>query len=178
MNIAKQKEILSLRSEIQTLEQTFRDRHSQSLSIATTRMLESAEESILDFLQGEGFSVDNYLDDKGYYVARFSEIWVNVSPKDRILSVSMSNGEYYNVTVESTVYLEGATYGFASGGSQDSELIRLQSRIEEIEKHILALDSQEFRYCLTVESNGIQRGHNFEKFIYINFEDALNRMFS
>lgn len=178
MNIVKQKEIISLRSEVDTLATEFRTRHSETLSIATTRMLHGATESVLEFLQGEGFSIDDRTEDKGYYVAKVGEIWVNIFPKDRIVSLSMSNGEHYSVMVESTVILEGANYGNASGSSQDAELAKLKSRIEEIEKQLLALDTQEYRYCLTVESHGLYKGHNFEKFIYVNFEDALNKMFS
>lgn len=176
MNIAKQKEILTLRKKAEELEKKYKEGNAALKDRVTQQYLNAAEMELVEYLSAEGFKVDENQTDKSQLVARLDSIWVSMNRHPHALSVYMSNGENYSITVLSTtVPLDD--YYKKNASSQDIEIDRLKKYILEVEDRLDNLDKQEFRYCVNTETNGVN-GIGYNKKTVLNFKEAMKLLFS
>lgn len=102
MNISKEKEILELRKQLQALENQFKEQDKTFKDNVSNQLLNAAEQMLVEYLSKQEFKIDTKQSDKGHVVARLDGIWVSVTRNPRTLSIRMSNGEDYSISVEST----------------------------------------------------------------------------
>ncbi|MED3553989.1 hypothetical protein [Cytobacillus praedii] len=178
MNIAKQKEILSLKAEVSSIEKEFNERLEATNNEITTKLITDAAKELLDFLVDQEFKIDETNKNQNHIVARLGQIWVGVSQYPSSLSVRMSNGEDYSISTQSTLLpLDKTVDRHESLMSQDNLISILKKRIDEVKNKMGSIDNQEYRYKLTTEEKSYNR-MDYKNEIFREFKDIMTIMFS
>jgi len=175
MNIAKQKEIIDLRKEVNALQEEYQALEKKVVEENTALLLDSGIKEFVEYVENEGFVINGDPSAISYFTAEYESMSITVDRKERIFSVHMPNGERYSVSVEKNT---GYTpYKEKSSMSQNLELETLQNQIEEVKKLIESVHHTKFKYVLGTESieyNGLQ----FDHIVFDKFSEVLEKMFS
>jgi len=174
MDIKKHKEILALRTELESLNQEYTKKRSAAEDYHTDLLLTEAIKEFIAYVEKEGFSVEE--DQYGIIKANLDDIEIKLDRKPRIFSISMPNVEKYSVSIDATT--EEYTYKISSIYSQDTELNSLNKTIEDLKKELSLIDDQEYRYVLSYETYDRSTGVEYKRKPFLKFQDILSFMFS
>jgi hypothetical protein len=175
MNILKQKEIMSLRTEAKSLAAEYHSKQEVYLSHAKGEILDSALTRLQDFLKEQGFMV-TVNDTFGHYEADLDGIFIRVARKGNTFTVNMPNGEHYSISVDTDMSFSNEDY---KGNSQDAEIEHLKKQIRSLRQNIASINKQSFSFGLhTEEKYHMGRGIEFKTLRFDRFEDIIEIMFS
>jgi hypothetical protein len=174
MNIAKHKEILALREDFMSLQQEYIDMQAAAVDHHSALLLTAAVQEFIEYVRAAGFEVTG--DENGTLKAILDGIVISLDRKPRIFTVYMPNGEKYPVSIQTT--LEYKVPSVPTGLSQDAEIVQIKKNIETVKAQFPLIETQQFRYILSTESNNQYTGITYGRQIFLTFNDILSVMFS
>lgn len=178
MNIAKQKEIITLRKEQEELQASFNTQTESLLNAKIPELLDEATKLFVEYLQKEGFKVTE-ISSELLRADLNGELPIDFNRKPRIITVKMPNGESYSVTVTSNISDSGGTFSSMGGTEDDREIAMLKQKIAHYNKLLLSLENSEFYYKLTTEGyDDYRKEMTFDSKRYSSFHLILKEMFS
>jgi hypothetical protein len=176
MNIAKQREIMALQNEAQSLAMEYQNKKAKDMDLRVPLFLDAAIEEFTEYLEAQGFTIHSEGDEETQFLTADSGdgIIIHLNRKPRILTIKMPNGERYSVMIEST--LEEVLSDNTSNYNQDSLITYYKKTIETTKKQIAAIASVNYRYVLSTEPIDGRYSTNNRR-TYLSFTDVLSVMF-
>lgn len=181
MNIGKEKQIKQLISEQENLNNEYERIKNSAIELATSNLLGKAGEELAAHLEGEGLAIEekpNFSASTYEMIASDEYLNVRITRKPEILSVHMSNGEKYDVTIKSTN--EPYIINVSKSLSQDDKISALKEGITQYKTAIQELNEDHisnYRYQVITEEY-IRGDIRYPKKVYREFKEAIDMMFS
>lgn len=174
MNIAKQKTIIALSEDSHALVEEYQAKKHAALEIQIPQFLDLATSEFITFIENQGFTVTG--DMAGKTKADSGDgLIITLDRKPRILSVHMPNGEFYSITVDTT--LEPADpINVNPLSSQDSQIYEYKAIIENTKRQLTEVKHANYRYSLSIEPHDGDYGRDNK--YYRKFSEILRIMFS
>ncbi|MBK5482973.1 hypothetical protein JFV29_14070 [Peribacillus sp. TH16] len=182
MNIVKEQQIVTLRDEAKLLCDQFIEYRDNYFVEANNRMLSQAIQELIDYLFDNKFileDLDTYDDEERKLEATMGSISVTITKRKSVLQVKMSNGEEYDISIDSPISIYELPKFTNLGTTQDAMIQSLKNSIEQIKDKLNCLDKEEYRYIVhTTDANTIFGDIKHKSSPYRNFNEVLDNLFS
>ncbi len=174
MNIAKQKEIIRLRKDVETLQDDYFTKKVAYEEQYKPEYFDSAIKSLKNYLKKEGFQETE--DKYGRLQMEQEGIIIRIDISKNRFTVNMPNGEKYNIGIK-MMEPQFDTYVETPMLNQDSEIDRLNKFIDQFKTLFETVGTQKF--CYTLFEEKYKSGNiDYTTRYFNNFNEIIKIMFS
>jgi hypothetical protein len=178
MDIAKEREILGLKKELESSESSYYQERSSLIDSKAPELINKAKNTVLDYIENQGFTVTDK-ENENIKADLNGELIINIKHTPKSLSVNMPNGENYYITVEIRENTQNSW--MASGStSMDRDISLIKQKINTYKRQLDNLfENLIFEYQLSSEHyNDLSKTIEYKKKNHTDFSKLLEVMFT
>lgn len=178
MDIAKEREILRLKKELESSESSYYRERSSLIDSKAPELINKAKIEVIDYIENQGFTVTDK-ETETIKADLSGELVINIKHTPKSLSVNMPNGESYYISVEIRENTQSSW--MASGStSMDRDISLLKQKISTYKRQLDNLfENLIFEYQLSSEHyNDHSKTIEYEKKKHTDFSKLIEVMFT